>query len=468
MRFGRVDRLFGSLRFRLTFWNTGAILLLVLGILVGLREGLRYTLQREMDELLEEDLQEVRMTLRRFYPDWKRIKEELDSRAISHKARSWFVRIYSADGKELLATAGAPAALQAPEDNQGGPFYASHFRLVQVRLSNSTFPDVLVRLGCSRDFVDADVANLTRMLVVAGLVLLVLAPLSGYWLAGRATRPLATILRTTARLRPGHLEERLPLRGSEDELDRLAGTINGLLDRLAVYLQRQREFVANAAHELRSPLAALRTSAEVALSHDRSPEAYRDLLADMIESCDNLGHLVNQLLLLAEGEAGLEAGAPVRLDQLAARSLEMFSGVAEQRELALGAPVLEPVTVRGQETHLRQVVNNLLDNALKFTPAGGRIDVEVASTPDGQARLRVRDTGVGIGAGDLPHIFERFYRADKARQRGARGGNGLGLSICRALVGAHGGRIHVDSQPGRGTTVTVLLPVGGGGNLASL
>jgi signal transduction histidine kinase len=240
-------------------------------------------------------------------------------------------------------------------------------------------------------------------------------------------------------------------------LDQLAATLNGLLDRLGAHLDSQRAFVANAAHELRSPLAALRTLAEVTLSQPRPAEEYCERVADIVEACDSLVSLVNQLLLLAEGETGLlRAAAPVQLDRLADRMIDMFEGVAEQREVRLSLEAKEPVWVMGSATHLRQVISNLVDNALKFTPAGGSVVVRVHR--DGEkAILEVRDTGSGIVAEDLPHVFERFYRADRARQRDG-GGTGLGLSICRALVTAHHGEVRLESEPGRGTTITIRLP----------
>jgi heavy metal sensor kinase len=465
---GRLESLFGTLRFQLTFWNTAAILLLALATLLGLRFGLRSLLQREMDQLLGEDLHEVELILARYHPDWRQVEEELHRKAVSHKARDWFVRIFCDRGELKVATFGAPELALSTEETRPGTFDASDYRVMQKRLPGPG-AGYVVRVGCSRDFVNEDVRNLSKILLVAGLAFLVVAPLSGYLLAGRATRPLAVILRTTARLRPGHLHERLPLSGSGDELDRLAGTLNGLLDRLASHLDRQRAFVANAAHELRSPLAALRTSAEVALGRERSPEEYRELLADIVEACEGLGGLVNQLLLLAEGDAGLVRSAgPVALDRLAARAVEMFRGSAEVREVALELGPCEPACVHGSDVHLRQVVSNLIDNAVKFTPAGGRVAVRVLQK-DNIAILEVSDTGVGIGPEDLPHVFERFYRADKARRRDpAGGGNGLGLSICQALVTAHGGEVSLQSRPGRGTTVTVRLPASGAGNLTKM
>jgi heavy metal sensor kinase len=337
-----------------------------------------------------------------------------------------------------------------------------------VRLPRAGGREFVLRVGCSMAEIDEDVLRLTEMILVAAAVIIVVAPLSGYFLAGRATRPLDAILRTTARLRPDRLVERLPLHGTGDELDRLSATINGLLDRLADHLARQRDFVANAAHELRSPLAAMRTSLEVALEHDRSPEEYRELLADVVEECAGLGQLVNQLLLLAEGDAGLlrANGGSARLDKLAARSVEMFQGIAEQRGVELRADELAPAAVQGDEPHLRQVVHNLIDNALKFTPPGGRVRVAVTARPGaGQAVLCVSDSGVGIPPEDLPHVFERFYRADKARSREQpTGGTGLGLSICHAIVTAYGGHLGVESKPAHGTTVTAALPLAPGGD----
>jgi heavy metal sensor kinase len=464
MSFGRLDHLFGSLRFRLTFWNTGMILVLMLATLVGLRVGLRWTLQRELDGLLSEDVEEVQLLVARYWPDSETIAEELERKVTSHSQRDWFARILAPDGSVRLASSSTPD-LPPPRTDSTAPFDMGQYRLVQRVLVRPGLPRLVVRVGCSRERMDEEMMRFSGMLLVAGLIIVVAAPLGGWWLAGRATRPLATILTTTAQLRADRLQKRLPLSGTGDELDRLSATINGMLDRLADHLRRQREFVANAAHELRSPLAAMRTTLDVALAHDRSAEEYREVLADMAEECEALGGLVNHLLLLAEGDAGLlPTDTRTRLDQLAARSVDMFRGVAEVRGIALELSAPTAVPVRGDDMHLREVIHNLLDNALKFTAPGGRVAVAVERTDSGeggpQACLRVSDNGPGIAADDLPHIFERFYRADKSRQRGREaGGNGLGLSICQAIVTAYGGSIHLDSPAGAGTTVAVHLPL---------
>jgi two-component system, OmpR family, heavy metal sensor histidine kinase CusS len=439
----------GTLRFRLTFWNTVGLLLFGAATLVGLRAGLGLTLSRELARLTAEDAAEVILAVDRATPTQPALAGFLDRKAQSHSDRDWFGQVLGPDGAVIAASESAPA-LPWPADPPPGPFDLGGYRVLEESVPRPDGAPLTIRVGSS-----------LRVLVLAGAAILVVAPAVGYWLAGRATAPLRAIIATAERLRPDALAERLPLRGTGDELDQLSGTINGFLDRLADHLGRQREFVANAAHELRSPLAALRAGAEVALQRDRTPAAYQDLLADLVGEADALSRLVNQLLLLAEGDADrLKPGAGVvPLADQAARAVDMFHEVAEQRGVTLALDRAEAVAVRGDAAHVRQVIHNLLDNAIKFTPPGGRVAVAVGPAADGRAELRVADTGIGIAPADLPHVFDRFFRADRARPRdGAARGTGLGLSICQAVVAAYGGRIAVDSAPGRGTTVTVDLP----------
>jgi heavy metal sensor kinase len=335
-----------------------------------------------------------------------------------------------------------------------------NYRLVQERLDEPGIPAKFVRVGSSLAPVEEDLSLLTRTLVAVGLLITLLAPLGGYWLSGRAIQPLAKIIQQTSTMKPENLGERLPLRGSGDELDQLSLTINGLLDRIGAYLSQKRDYLANAAHELRSPLTAIRGVVEVALTSERTTPEYIELLNEIMEESTSLGVLVNQLLLLAESDAGRLAlsAQPIPLDQVVKKSVNMFEGVAESQGIALQAPELATVKVSGDESRLRQLINNLLDNAIKFTPPGGAVTVSL-HRDNGQARLRVADTGSGIPAQELPRIFERFYRGDKSRQHAdGRRGTGLGLAICQAIVTGHHGTINVESAPGKGSTFTVALP----------
>jgi signal transduction histidine kinase len=288
-----------------------------------------------------------------------------------------------------------------------------------------------------------------------------LSPFGGYWLAGRATRPLAQMNAMAATLRPDKVDERMPTRETGDELDQFSRTINGLLDRIAEYINQNRQFVANAAHELRSPLTAIQSSVEVTLNSQRTVEEYQELLAEVVEQCSDLRILVNQLLLLAESTAESPAGhlEPVALDQLARRAIEMFRDAAEEQGVRLYADHLDEVTLPGQESRLRQVINNLIDNGIKFNRPGGEVVLSIRNrgTSD-EVELQICDTGIGIPAEDLQHIFKRFYRGDKSRHRDHHSsGNGLGLSICEAIINAHGGRVQVTSTLGESTCFRVWL-----------
>lgn len=448
----------GTLRARLFAWNTVTILLLMLTMLVGLRQGVSYSVLREEDQLLGEDADEVQLLLQRTpKPIWEQVQEEIDRKAVGHAPRQWFCQIDRLDGTPIVRTNAIPDLSSLEPDRFDAPLTENGFRVTQHRVS---LPDgsVVVRVGSSLEGVREDVNRITQVVLIAGGVLLLVAPLGGYWLANRAVQPISQIIETTAGLRPSRLTERLPIHETHDELDQLSHTINGLLDRIADYLAHHRELMANAAHELRSPLAAMRSSSEVALHRDRTPDEYKEFLGSVIDECERLGTLVQHLLLLAESDANrLERQqTPVELHTLVRRSVEMFEGVAETHQVALLSEIV-PVVVPGDAGYLRQVVMNLLDNAIKFSP-GGQVRVALSATTT-EAILTVADTGQGISPDDLPKVFERFYRGEKARTRRQRGGSGLGLSICEALVVAHGGRICIESNLGRGTLVQVNLPL---------
>ena len=466
MSFAALKAASRTLRFRLMAWNTAVVLLAGLLTLLGVRGGVRRALLREVDELLLEDTQEIRLALQGAEPNFPRLYEELERKARGHERHHWFVQFRDAAGAVTWASPNAPAAdLDAlPYSDVKGTntvlSSVADYRVAETRFER---PALALRVGTSLASLREDVALLTRVLIGAGGCLLVAAPLGGYWLAGRATRPLGRIISTAARLRPSRLDERLPVRGTGDELEQLAQTVNGLLDRIASYIAQKHDFLANAAHELRSPLTAIRASVEVALGSKPLPPEHAGSLGDVLEECDRLGRLVNQLLLLAEGDAGRLGltAEPCRLDRVVGKAVEMFRGVAEARGVELRHPPPPPMWVRGEESHLRQVVNNLIDNAVKFTPAGGRVLVEArADRVAGEAALRVADTGEGIPEEDISFIFDRFYRVDKSRHRGEGGvGTGLGLSICRTIVSALGGNVTARSAAGRGSEFLVTLPL---------
>lgn len=465
MRFGLHPEWTGSLRFRLTLWNTLIMLLLIVGTLFGVRTAVWYALLHEIEQLLDEDLTEVRLTVESLWPDMNRIEAALERKAITHTHRGLYVRLIDGQGKLLFKSSTAPDKLVVPytDTSEFGPRTVSVFRLAQQRTRRVDMPLHVVRGGVSLKELHNELQSLTNILAIVAVAAIVITPLGGYLLAHRATQPIREIIETTHLLRPDDLDERrLPIRGTHDELDQLSTTVNGFLDRIAAFISQSRRFTADAAHELRSPLAAIQSSLEVTLNSDRSIEEYKDAITGVLEECDQLRTLVNQLLTLTEVDRErIGPDAPVvDLERTCRKSIDMFQAVAELQGVSLVAR-LEPAPLRGDAGRLRQVVNNLLDNALKFTPAGGRVTIELRTDVDSrQIVLAVADTGAGIDDLDLPYIFDRFYRGDKSRQRQqASTGTGLGLSIVRSTVMAHGGQIRVTSTRGQGTTFTVNLPL---------
>ena len=439
------------------------MLLTALVTLVGLRQGVRWALVHEMDQILQEDIKEISLNVEQISgDDFGALEDYLNRKAAGHIQHGWYVRLINDSGQVLLASAGAPDRDSGPPLNfSGTPQTSGGFRVAQLPARGRD--PIEIQIGATLKSAEDDLARIDRFVLLAVAIVLIVAPLLGYWLASRAAQTVGEIIGAAARLRPDRIDERLPVRGTGDELDQLARTINGLLDRIAVYLAEKRDFLANAAHELRSPLAAIRSSVEVALNEDRSRTEYQDLLVEIIDQGAALETLVNQLLLISESEAEQlkRDHETVAFDDVVRRSAEMFGGVADARGIRLNVRINGPIQVSGSSHLLRQLVNNLIDNAIKYTPKEGRVDVTLtADIAQEQAVLTVTDTGIGIAEADVPRVFDRFYRADTSRTRMAESsGTGLGLSICQAVVAAHGGQIVCASRMEHGTTFTTSLPL---------
>jgi heavy metal sensor kinase len=264
---------------------------------------------------------------------------------------------------------------------------------------------------------------------------------------------------SAAKIGISNLSVRVPLRGSGDELDRLAETFNQTLARLEDAVQQMRQFTASISHELRTPLTSLRGEAEVALLEARSPESYRRVLTSQLEEFDKLTQMINRLLTLARAEGGEIhlASDPVDVSALVSSLAGQMEPLASWKNIQLHVRVEDDVFVAGDPGWLECAVLNLLDNAVKFTPEGGVVDVVVAQNGN-SACLDFRDTGIGIPADALPHVFERFYRAEPSRSKEYEGA-GLGLALVKWVVENHHGRVSVESAVGQGSCFQVSLPM---------
>ncbi len=288
---------------------------------------------------------------------------------------------------------------------------------------------------------------------------MLLAAISAWWMARRALMPVGALATAARGIAVGSLNRRLPLRGTDDELDNLAREFNETLARLERAVGEMKQFTFSISHELRTPLAVLRGEAEVALMQASTADQYRNVLVSQLEEFEKLTRMINQLLMLARAESGdvQMDHDPVDISAMTQSLAEQLKPVAASKDITLDWNCEPDVTVVGDSGWLERIILNLADNAIKFTPGGGHVNLRVTRDTH-NAILEVCDDGNGIHAEALPYIFERFYRADPSRSTRVEGA-GLGLSLVKWAVDQHHGSIHVDSAPDKGTRVTVTLPV---------
>jgi two-component system OmpR family sensor kinase len=312
--------------------------------------------------------------------------------------------------------------------------------------------------------IESDVAALhERAWLLAGISAAVLAAglIGGFWFSGRVIKPIATISATAAEISLSNLSRRIDVSGTETELTGLARTLNQMIDRLESAFSQQVRFTADASHELRTPLAVILSHAELALDKARPANELRETIETCRRSALRMKTVVESLLTLARfdsGELQLDC-RPLDLSKIAGDCVAQLRPLAEKRQITIDAD-LESAGALADSDRVTQVVTNLLTNAIRYNHDGGRVVVTTRSSK-GEVILGISDTGIGIDSEHLPHIFERFYRVDKARSR-KDGGIGLGLAICKSIVEAHGGQITVTSRPDAGSQFEVRLPKRGG------
>ena len=320
-------------------------------------------------------------------------------------------------------------------------------------------PGVILQLGQSMETYDRLFQVFRRIFVgtMAGLVLA--SGLIGWFLARRALHGVTEVTRTARKIAGGALDQRVPEKSGGDEVDQLAATFNTMLDRIQDLVEGIREMSDNIAHDLRSPVTRIRGLAEVTLTTQPTEADYEAMAASAIEECDRLLDMINTMLVISRTEAGVGTLDMTDLDlaEVARDACGLLAPVAEDKEVTLAVHTDGAYPCRGDVRMIQRMVANLLDNAIEYTPAGGQVTVTVDTTPDGDARrLTVEDTGIGIDSDDLPMVFNRFFRGDESR---SLGGAGLGLSFSRVVAEAHGGTITAASEPGKGSTFTVTIPV---------
>jgi heavy metal sensor kinase len=457
-------------RTRLTLWYV-LMLAIVLAISWGLTASFLFLQMRaQLDNFAVQDVETVegllsfdragRLTLRQDYhnhPESKQVLERL-------------VEVRTPDGAVIFrnerlggqSLGGDPM----PGEGEGGySIRSAHLpdrtpvRMVSRRHTLDGHP-LLIRLGYSEEPIRDRLKELAVAAILAVPIVLILAGLAGYLVARRALAPLEDMACHAEQITSERLHERLPVGQAGDELGHLARVFNNLLARLEQSFEQLRRFTSDASHELRTPLTSIRSVGEVALQKDGSREHYRDTIGSMLEEVNRLTALVDSLLTISRADAGRIQLHPTVFSamDLAREAAGLFEVLLDEKGQQLTVDGLEGVNVAGDRVFLRQALVNIIHNAVKYSPLGGAISVKVVSESTGNVRLEVADSGPGIAPENTGKIFDRFYRIDESRSRDL-GGAGLGLSIARWAVEAHGGNIRLLSTEGHGGCVfQIQLP----------
>ncbi len=466
-----------SVRFRLTFWYV----ITLAAILAASGAYWYWTLSRNLQDHVDERLLLVAEDVISFHLlDHEQPAGAFSCRELEDfiRGHNWseYVQFLDEQGAIACSTSNlqnsflplSDAALRAARNN------AHHFETISFvqghPLRLLTYPVMFEGRLVDIVQVAEDVEPILKTLrehrlslaIYSPLLLLVLA--AGGWLvSGRALAPVVQITSAVRRISAGNLSLRLPVDDCQDEIADLQETFNSMLERLEESFNKVRQFTADASHELRTPLAILRGETEVALRWAKDGEELRRTLESNMEEIDRMGRIIEDLLALAKSEAGEIplALTDVNLSDLLQDLYLQGKTLAEPKsiEFSLHLQVDREIHLRGDQLQLHRMLLNLISNGVKYTPAGGRVDVSLETIGD-KAQISVRDTGFGIAEEHFPHLFDRFYRIDEARNRDI-GGTGLGLSIVKWIVDAHGGTIEVKSELNRGSEFSVTLPLAG-------
>ena len=454
-----------SIQVRLTAWYAVILAATLTVVGVGVWVAMRDSINETVDKDLRSRLHAMQDFLKPKAFGRELSVDELIEDAALAPAGTRF-RIASTSGRWLYQSPGTEGWGAVPPDRSRLPKRARFETLVQrgkpIRILSAAIPLGVVQIGIPVDEFAEMLSGFTWTALLASPLLLFLASAGGYWMSRRALVPVERIARTAADIEAQNLSKRLLIRGTGDELDQLSTTLNAMFVRLEDSFRRITQFTADASHELRTPVAIIRTTAEVIRKKPRSEKEYAAALDRILAESERTTELVDDLMLLARADANVEelAMEPVELAELAQAACAEGRVLAEASSITLTNGGLSQCTVSGDARALHRLLLILLDNAIKYSKPGGAVQLYLGLCQRGgrqTAVLEVRDQGIGIAPEDLPHIFERFYRASKDRSRKVDG-VGLGLSIAESIARRHGGQIQVESRPGVGSTARILLP----------
>ena len=449
-----------TIKFRLTVWYLVAITVLLVLFGTVAYYLLSKNLYRNLDDSLRARVIELQGS----------IKFE-GERIIFDQKVNELVLIYNADGA-LVQRLGPNVEFENIGDTVQQALFGissfvsaetaegSYVRLYAAPFNVDSGTRVAIVVGRLPNDILSMLAIFRMVILNSSILLIFLAGVGGWFLAGRTLKPVERIADIARGIGESDLSRRIDV-ATDDELGRLASTLNSMIGRLEEAFIKERRFVADASHELRTPLAVIQAETSLALEKPRGQDAYRRSLELVAQEVSYMSEIIGKLLVLARSDSGVEPlnFQEVNLAELICELGQDVEALAQDKGLKLSFSPMDGVTVRGDRVRLRQLFLNILDNALRYTPAGGTITGSVVREDD-QAVASIGDTGVGIPQEHLPFIFDRFYRVDKVRTDG-EGGTGLGLSIATSIAKMHGGTIEVESEVSAGTTFRILLPLAG-------
>jgi heavy metal sensor kinase len=454
-----------TLAFRLTVWYTGIFTVSSLLAFAFFYFQITSIVRERTDDDLMEEIKEFSLRLSAGGID--ALKDFVIHEAKDEGENKIFYRVLTEQGKELASSdlsawdgLGSDQPALERISNGGGPILETLSlpeRRHKVRvLYGRIGPNAILQVGWSLRDDDEFVAQFREIFGTTLAAVIVLAAVFGWFLARRALTSVEEVTRTARAISAEDLEQRVPVKGETDEIDRLAITFNDMLDRIQKLITEMKEMNENIAHDLRSPITAIRGMAEMALTADNAIDEYEAAAASTVEECDRLLEMINTMLYISETEAtlGKISMEEVDITRVVRDACELFQPVAEDKGVNLIVEIRSEIKVRGVLQGLQRMLANLIDNALNYTPCPGTVTVLVNGN-ENLGFIAVKDTGIGIPPDELPHIFRRFYRCDRSR---SQPGTGLGLTLVEAIVRAHRGRIAVTSTPNVGTTFTVTLP----------
>jgi heavy metal sensor kinase len=458
------------IRLRLTAWYFAilAVVLSAFGVTayLAMRHSIRQTVDEELQARAEGVHQLIERTIQRGAPQDlpEGVREHTELRAggallqVSDEQGNWIYR------SSVMSDYAVPVPATAPKR-------ATEFlgKTVPLRIwtQKATVAGHVYTIQAAfemDDFYEA-LEHFALLLFISIPTLLLCAAGGGYWISSRALEPVDQITQTARTISAQNLSSRLDVPQSRDELQRLSETLNGMLERLEAAFKKITQFTADASHELRTPVAVMRTRAELCLRKARSADEYREVIAEVLAELEKTSVLIEQLMFLARADSGAETlhFTSTNVADVLREACHQGSALAEAKQIAFQEEIPGgSMWIQGDASSLRRLFLILIDNAVKYTPPSGQVEVSLQRN-DGYAVAEVRDTGIGIAETDLPNVFERFYRADKSRTR-ELGGVGLGLSIGRWITEVHSGSIKVHSSPGQGSSFQIKLPLANGGS----